>query len=728
MVASAGRPGGPVGLRRRARPHALRHAWSPAPEGTGGGGARRRYPRSRCRCRTRMAVLTGADLPIGEAPGASSSSPSPCRRRSRRACRLRMRSRSPLSSGSMPRPGLGHCLGAHHRHHPDADHHHAGPGDHLPRPSCRRRGRRPAGALERDRRLRPRCHARRAIPMRRPTPPYLPIRPTPPTWRPCPGSPGAGRSAATTGYRLWPSRELVAGGGFENGSGLAVDPLDQDAAASPEGPGGPVMVLAPQAAAPLRSRGRRRRRPVVTVPPPASPTLARRSTRRRAALAGLDADRAQVARELAEAEAAEAAARDTLARAAVAWYIGDVQPLDLSAELLDEGARTVRARKEVSAEAALDRRLAVLDDARERAAAHAKPDGTSCDGRVPGVRDRAGPAGRGRWPRPRSTWRQPGPSWPTARRRLDRLLLRIDPAVEGLRGADTVGVTFPIAGPFEFLDSWGFPRSGGRRHRGSDVFSPMGTPLVAIEGGVARADADALGGLVVYLTGDSGSVYYYAHLQAIDPAVSAAGAGAGASEPASAWAWSATPETPSAAPPTCTSRWRRRAATGTTPTPCWPAWPARSPPCGPGRWPPARELGAVPPPVTGRPELDRLPVPGEDGRHVHRHRRGAGIVRSASEVSATASGPHRARRRPPRRLDRRERLLPDRWWPRATAGGRRTPRPRRSSARTSVELQPGDAGEPRAPAPPRRTVSAATWCRATSTPSARWSHRPPTSS
>jgi septal ring factor EnvC (AmiA/AmiB activator) len=74
------------------------------------------------------------------------------------------------------------------------------------------------------------------------------------------------------------------------------------------------------------------------------------------------------------------------------------------------------------------------------------------------------------------------------------------------------GWVCPVAGPTAFGDTWGAARSGGRRHKGVDMMSPGGTPLVAVVSGLARMKHDGLGGRVVSLLGDDGTRYYYAHL------------------------------------------------------------------------------------------------------------------------------------------------------------------------------------------------------------------------
>jgi murein DD-endopeptidase MepM/ murein hydrolase activator NlpD len=77
------------------------------------------------------------------------------------------------------------------------------------------------------------------------------------------------------------------------------------------------------------------------------------------------------------------------------------------------------------------------------------------------------------------------------------------------------GLVCPVQGPHHFRDTWGAPRSGGRTHKGVDMMADRGTPLVAIEAGtVGRLSNGGLGGITVWLLGDSGTEYYYAHMDA----------------------------------------------------------------------------------------------------------------------------------------------------------------------------------------------------------------------
>ncbi len=78
--------------------------------------------------------------------------------------------------------------------------------------------------------------------------------------------------------------------------------------------------------------------------------------------------------------------------------------------------------------------------------------------------------------------------------------------------AATTGVNCPIAGSNYFIDTWGYPRSGGRTHKGTDMIAALGTPLVAMTSGTVRLNTHYLGGRQVYVYGDDGITYYYAHL------------------------------------------------------------------------------------------------------------------------------------------------------------------------------------------------------------------------
>jgi murein DD-endopeptidase MepM/ murein hydrolase activator NlpD len=67
--------------------------------------------------------------------------------------------------------------------------------------------------------------------------------------------------------------------------------------------------------------------------------------------------------------------------------------------------------------------------------------------------------------------------------------------------------------PYSYVDSWGAPRSGGRSHQGTDVMAPHGARVFAfVNGVVSRESSSANGGIQLYLQGDNGVEYFYAHL------------------------------------------------------------------------------------------------------------------------------------------------------------------------------------------------------------------------
>jgi murein DD-endopeptidase MepM/ murein hydrolase activator NlpD len=80
--------------------------------------------------------------------------------------------------------------------------------------------------------------------------------------------------------------------------------------------------------------------------------------------------------------------------------------------------------------------------------------------------------------------------------------------------------SFPVLGEDNgaIQSFWGAPRSGGTRdHKGIDIFTNRGTPVVAVaEGRIGFAGERGLGGKQVWLrTGLLGNSLYYAHLDSI---------------------------------------------------------------------------------------------------------------------------------------------------------------------------------------------------------------------
>jgi peptidoglycan LD-endopeptidase LytH len=98
--------------------------------------------------------------------------------------------------------------------------------------------------------------------------------------------------------------------------------------------------------------------------------------------------------------------------------------------------------------------------------------------------------------------------------RLKSRLVGVDVEVKADGSISTGGMYCPVAGPVSFIDSWGYPRSGGRSHQGTDMMAAYGTPLVAITSGtVTYASYDGSGGNMIFLSGDDGHQYWYMHNQ-----------------------------------------------------------------------------------------------------------------------------------------------------------------------------------------------------------------------
>jgi peptidoglycan LD-endopeptidase LytH len=73
----------------------------------------------------------------------------------------------------------------------------------------------------------------------------------------------------------------------------------------------------------------------------------------------------------------------------------------------------------------------------------------------------------------------------------------------------------PVDGlaPRRIADTFGAPRSGGRRHEGLDLFARRGTPVRSTtQGVILHRGLNNLGGVTVSVLGPGGQRHYYAHL------------------------------------------------------------------------------------------------------------------------------------------------------------------------------------------------------------------------
>ncbi len=66
----------------------------------------------------------------------------------------------------------------------------------------------------------------------------------------------------------------------------------------------------------------------------------------------------------------------------------------------------------------------------------------------------------------------------------------------------------------KFTNDWGQPRSGGRRHEGTDMLATRGTPVIAPVSGVVKRTSSGSGGLSFNLRANDGFTYVGMHLAA----------------------------------------------------------------------------------------------------------------------------------------------------------------------------------------------------------------------
>jgi peptidase M23-like protein len=73
-------------------------------------------------------------------------------------------------------------------------------------------------------------------------------------------------------------------------------------------------------------------------------------------------------------------------------------------------------------------------------------------------------------------------------------------------------IVFPVVGQVQYIDDFGAPRSGGA-HQGNDLMSEKRSPAVAAEAGTVKYwTTSRTAGCMLYLYGETGTVYYYIHL------------------------------------------------------------------------------------------------------------------------------------------------------------------------------------------------------------------------
>ncbi len=73
-------------------------------------------------------------------------------------------------------------------------------------------------------------------------------------------------------------------------------------------------------------------------------------------------------------------------------------------------------------------------------------------------------------------------------------------------------IIFPVVGQVNYVDDFGAPRGNGR-HMGNDLIAAKKSPAVAAESGTVKYwTTSSAAGCMLYLYGESGTMYYYIHL------------------------------------------------------------------------------------------------------------------------------------------------------------------------------------------------------------------------
>jgi murein DD-endopeptidase MepM/ murein hydrolase activator NlpD len=93
-------------------------------------------------------------------------------------------------------------------------------------------------------------------------------------------------------------------------------------------------------------------------------------------------------------------------------------------------------------------------------------------------------------------------------------------SVAGLDGIAEVsgGIACPLEPPYSFINSWGFARSGGRTHKGTDMMAPLGATVFAFADGVVSEASSidrGLSGRKVKIKHPGGVETWYFHLDTV---------------------------------------------------------------------------------------------------------------------------------------------------------------------------------------------------------------------
>ncbi len=99
---------------------------------------------------------------------------------------------------------------------------------------------------------------------------------------------------------------------------------------------------------------------------------------------------------------------------------------------------------------------------------------------------------------------------------------KADPPPPAQPGTATFSI-FPVQGRCGYADTFGYARSGGRAHLGTDIIAPAGNLIYAVaDGRITKIYADYPGSLAgngVQLTTADGTYYFYAHMTGINTGI-----------------------------------------------------------------------------------------------------------------------------------------------------------------------------------------------------------------